>query len=386
MRQTGQVTQIPSLSPGMAVLDVDLAAIAHNVRTLRERVNRPLMAVVKADGYGHGLADSARAALAGGADAIGVTTLDEARALRAAGLDCRVLSWLHTPGSDFAWTVGAGVELGLSTRAALDEIAASAPGAVVHLKIDTGLGRAGCPVADWPQLVERAAKLVRDGSITVAGIWSHFAFADAPGHPTVQAQIRNLHAAADVARGAGLEGFALHLANSAATLTDPAAWCDLVRPGIAIYGLDPMGGDPAAFGLRPAMRASARVLMVKDVPAGTGVSYGLTYTTTRDTRLAVVPVGYADGIPRAASGRAPVTIGGERYTIAGRVCMDQFVVDVGDAPVVAGDEVVLWGDAQYGEPTAQEWADAASTIHYEIVARAGGRFVRQHHDDLRGRR
>lgn len=368
----------------MAVLDIDLAAITHNTRVLRERVGRPLMAVVKADGYGHGLIPTARAALAGGADALGLTTLDEAREVRSAGIDARVLSWLHTPGSAFAWAVGNHVELGLSSLEALEEIAGAASGAVVHLKIDTGLGRAGCPPDAWPALVRRAAELAASGAVRVAGVWSHFAFADAPGHPTVQAQVRNLHAAADVVRAAGLEGFEVHIANSAATLTDPGAWCDLVRPGVSLYGLDPMGGDPAAFGLRPAMRASARVLMVKDVPAGTGVSYGLTYTTERPTRLAVVPVGYADGIPRAASSRGPVAIGGERYQIAGRVCMDQFVVDVGDAEVRAGDEAVLWGDAAYGEPTAQEWADAAGTIHYEIVARAGGRFVRRHHDDLRG--
>ncbi len=369
----------------MAVLDVDLSAITDNVRTLRARVDRPLMAVVKADGYGHGLVEAARAALAGGADSLGVTTLGEARALREAGVDAPLLSWLHAPGADFGWAIGAGVALGLSSLEALEAVAAAGAGAAVHLKIDTGLGRAGCTADDWPALVERAAGLAADGRLSVAGIWSHFAFADAPGHPTVRRQVVNLRAAADVARAAGLDGFALHIANSAATLTDPDAWCDVVRPGVAVYGLDPMGGDPAAYGLRPAMRASARVLMAKDVPAGTGVSYGLTYTTNAPTRLAVVPVGYADGIPRAASNKAPVAIGGRRYRIAGRVCMDQFVVDVGDAPVAAGDEVVLWGDAAYGEPTAQEWADAADTIHYEIVARVGGRFVRRHHDDLRGR-
>ncbi len=369
----------------MAVLDIDLAALTHNTATLRARVGRPLMAVVKADGYGHGIVESARAALAGGADALGVTILDEARTLRGAGIEARVLSWLHTPGTDFAWALGAGVELGVSTIEALEAIADAGDGGVVHLKIDTGLGRAGCPPDQWPALVARAAELESARRVRIAGVWSHFAFADAPGHPTVQAQITALHEAAEVARASGLDGFALHIANSAASLTDPGAWCDMVRPGVSLYGLDPMGGDPSEYDLWPAMRASARVLMVKEVPAGTGVSYGLTYTTSRATRLAVVPVGYADGIPRAASGRAPVTIDGVRYPIAGRVCMDQFVVDVGDADVHAGDEVVLWGDAAYDEPTAQEWADAAGTIHYEIVARAGGRFARRHHNDLRGR-
>ena len=369
----------------MAVLDIDLAAIQHNVALLRARADRPLIAVVKGDGYGHGLLEAARAALAAGADALGVTTLAEARAVREAGVGARLVSWLHTAGADFRWAVDNDVELGISSVDTLEEIGALARGARLHLKIDTGLARAGCPADLWPSLVARAAELQRVGSVRVVGVWSHLACADSPGDPTVRAQIARLHAAADVARQAGLTDVALHIANSAATLSEPDSWCDAVRPGIALYGLDPMGGDSRRFDLWPAMRASARVLLAKDVPAGTGVSYGHTYTTARRTRLAVIPVGYADGIPRAASGKAPVMIRGRHYRIAGRVCMDQFVVDVGDDPVEAGDEAVLWGDASYGEPTAQQWADAAGTIHYEIVARAGGRFVRSHHDDLRRR-
>lgn len=369
----------------MAVLDVDLAAIRHNVSMLRARVDRPLIAVVKGDGYGHGLLQVTDAALAAGADAIGVTTLAEARAVREAGVRGRLVSWLHTPGSDFGWALANNVELGISTLGALEEIAAAGAGARLHLKIDTGLARAGCPGHLWPELITRAAELQAAGRVQVVGIWSHFACADSPGDPSVRAQLDRLHDAATLAREAGLSDFALHIANSAATLTEPDSWCDAVRPGVALYGLDPMAGDSRRFDLWPAMRASARILLTKDVPAGTGVSYGLTYTTSKATRLAVVPVGYADGIPRAASNKAPVMIRGRHYQIAGRVCMDQFVVDVGDDPIEAGDEAVLWGDAAYGEPTAQQWADAAETIHYEIVARAGGRFVRRHHDDLRRR-
>lgn len=369
----------------MAVLDVDLAAIRHNVEVLRSRANRPLLAVVKGDAYGHGLLEVTRAVLAAGAVGIGVTTLAEARAVREAGVRDRVVSWLHTPGSNFGWALANDVEIGISAIEALEEIAAAGPGARVHLKIDTGLARSGCPVDRWPELVARAAALEAAGELHIVGIWSHFACADTPGHPSIRAQLDRLHAAAAVARSAGLNDFALHIANSAATLTEPDSWLDAVRPGVSLYGLDPMAGDSRRLDLHPAMRASARILLAKDVPAGTGVSYGLTYTTNRATRLVVVPVGYADGIPRAASDKGPVMIRGNHYRIAGRVCMDQFVVDVGDDPVEAGDEAVLWGDPSYGEPSAQQWADAAGTIHYEIVARAGGRFVRRHHDDLRRR-
>lgn len=369
----------------MAVLDVDLAAIRHNVSLLRGRVDRPLIAVVKGDGYGHGLLEVTGAALAAGADAIGVTTLAEARVVRQGGITSRLISWLHTTGSDFGWALANDVELGISALGALEEIAGAGAGARLHLKVDTGLARAGCPADRWPELIERAAALHAAGRVQVVGIWSHFACADSPGDPSIRAQLDCLHEAAALARDAGLSDFELHIANSAATLAEPDSWCDAVRPGVSLYGLDPMGGDSRRFDLWPAMRASARVLLVKDVPAGTGVSYGLTYTTDRATRLAVVPVGYADGIPRAASNKAPVMVRGRHYRIAGRVCMDQFVVDVGNDPVEAGDEAVLWGDAAYGEPTAQQWADAAETIHYEIVARAGGRFVRRHHDDLRRR-
>lgn len=367
----------------MAVLDVDLAAISDNVRALREHAARPLIAVVKADGYGHGLTEVATAALAGGADALGVTTLGEARTLRAADPNARIISWLHTGGADFGWALNNNIELGVPSLQMLREIAAAGDGARLHLKIDTGLARSGCPRELWPALVAEVAALQDAGRLSVAAIWSHFACSDEIGHPSIQAQIDRLHEAAAIARDAGLRGFGLHIANSAAMLTEPKSLCDAVRPGIAIYGLDPTGGDESRFGLRPAMRASARVLLAKDVPAGTGVSYGLTYTTDRATRLVVVPVGYADGIPRAASNRAPVMIRGRHYRIAGRVCMDQFVVDVGDAPIETGDEAVLWGDPAYGEPTAQQWADAADTIHYEIVSRVGGRFVRRHHADLR---
>jgi alanine racemase len=361
---------------------VDLDAIAANTAVLRERVGRPLMAVVKADGYGHGLVPAARAALAGGADALGVAVLEEALALRAAGVAAPLLAWLHTPGTDYAAALTADVEVSVNAEWALAEVVAAARAtgrtAPVHLFADTGLSREGATEAEWPGLVAAAARAQADGDVAVVGLWSHMAYADAPTHPTIGAQVRVFEEAVALARAAGLTEARLHLANSAATVALPDTWYDMVRPGIAVYGLDPLGGDPAAHGLRPAMTVRARAALTKRVPAGVGVSYGHTYFPERETTLLLVPVGYADGVPRAAGNRAPVLAAGAHRTIAGRVCMDQFVLDVGDAEVHAGDEVVLWGPGDGGEPTAQDWADALDTIHYELVTRIGGRFTRRY--------
>jgi alanine racemase len=365
-----------------AEIVVDLDAIAANTAVLRERVGRPLMAVVKADGYGHGLLPAARAVLAGGADALGVAVLDEALALRAGGVTAPILSWLHGPGTDYAAALTADIEVSVNAGWALDEVvtAARATGrtARLHLKADTGLSRGGATPAEWPALVAAAARAQADGDVVVVGLWSHMAYADAPTHPTIAAQVAVFEEAVELARAAGLTEARRHLANSAATVALPDTWYDLVRPGVALYGLDPLGGDPADHGLRPAMTVRAAVALTKRVPAGVGVSYGHTYFPDRETTLALVPVGYADGVPRAAGNRAPVLAGDAQRTIAGRVCMDQFVLDVGDAEVAPGDEVVLWGPGDRGEPTAQQWADAVDTIHYELVTRVGGRFARRY--------
>ena len=361
---------------------VDLDAIAANTAVLREHVGRPLMAVVKADGYGHGLVPAARAVLAGGADQLGVAVLEEALALRAAGVTAPLLAWLHGPGTDYAAALAADVELSVNAEWALAEVVAAARAtgvqARMHLFVDTGLSREGATAADWPGVVAAAARAQADGEIAVVGVWSHMAYADAPTHPTIGAQVRVFEEAVGVAREAGLTDARLHLANSAATVALPGTWYDMVRPGVALYGLDPLGGNPADHGLRPAMTVRATVALTKRVPAGVGVSYGHTYFPDRETTLALVPVGYADGVPRAGGNRVPVLAGGEQRVIAGRVCMDQFVLDVGDAAVAPGDEVVLWGPGDRGEPTAQQWADAIDTIHYELVTRIGGRFTRRY--------
>ncbi|MGH3344460.1 MAG: alanine racemase, partial [Carbonactinosporaceae bacterium] len=294
----------------------------------------------------------------------------------------RVLSWLGCPGEPWGEAIIADVDLSANAVWAIDEIAAAAREvgrpARVHLKVDTGLGRAGATGHDWPAVVDAALKAQADGPLCVVGLWSHLAYADAPGHPTIARQIAAFRAAVAYAERAGVRPEVRHLANSAATLTLPVAHFDLVRPGIAVYGLSPGPGvgDAAALGLRPAMTFAGRLALVKRVPAGHGVSYGHEYVTERQTTLGVVPIGYADGVHRHATNVGPVLAAGRRRTIAGRVCMDQFVVDLGDDPAQAGDEVLLFGPGEQGEPTAQEWASALDTISYEIVSRVGPRVPR----------
>ena len=386
------MTQALDLWPARAT--VDLGALRDNVRVLRERAGgAELMAVVKADAYGHGLVPSARAALEGGACSLGVAQPTEALALRAAGVEAPVLAWLVAPGTDVAPLLAARVEVAVSAPWLLDALAAAAREtgvtALVQLKADTGLGRNGAfslpvrrgdPRTDWQDLVDSAARLEAEGALRVRGLFTHFAYADAPEHPTVRAQQEAFADAVAVAEAAGLRPEVRHMANSAATLTTPQAAWDMVRPGLAVYGLSPVPDIASAsdLGLRPAMRVTARVAVAKRVPAGQGISYGHTYLTPRETTVVDVPLGYADGIPRHASGAAPVQVHGQRCTVAGRVCMDQFVVDVGDLPVEAGDEVVLFGAGDDGEPTAQDWAEAAGTISYEIVTRFGPRVPRVH--------
>lgn len=331
------------------------------------------MAIVKGDGYGHGLVPSAQAALRGGASWLGVCTLGEALELRHAGITAPILAWLLAPGLSLRDAVEADVDLSASSVGLLEEVVAAARAAGrparVQLKVDTGLSRGGAGPADWVELCSAAAKAEAGGDVAVVGVWSHFVYADVPDHATTDRQLAAFEAALDTAERLGLTPVMRHLANSAATLTRPETHFDIVRPGIACYGLSPVPGRD--FGLRPAMTVRARVLLTKRVPAGTGVSYGHAYTTQRETTLALIPLGYADGVPRAASNVAPVRLAGANLPIAGRVCMDQFVLDCGDAEVAAGDVATLFGPGDDGEPTADVWASAVDTINYEIVTRMG---------------
>jgi alanine racemase len=375
----------PPPTSARAEIVVDLDAVRHNVRTLKDRVEgRALMVVVKADGYGHGMLEVARAAREAGAEWLGVAVVEEALALRAAGDTGPLLTWLAVPGEDFRPAVEAEVDVTAYTVSQLDEIrcAARAAGvrARVQLKVDTGLSRGGSTQEEWPDLVAAAVAAEASGEIRVTGVWSHFACSDEPEHPANDAQEEVFRWAVDLAERSGLRPEVRHLCNSAGALTRPSSWFDLVRCGIAAYGLTPMPEVASSdeLGLVPAMTVQGRLAVVKEVRAGSGVSYGHTYVAVHDTTVGVVPAGYADGIPRHASSKAPVLAAGQVRPIAGRVCMDQFVLDLGDADAAAGDPVVLFGRGEHGEPTAQDWADACGTISYEIVTRIGGRMQRRY--------
>jgi alanine racemase len=354
---------------------IDLGALGSNVRTLRAAVApAATMVVVKADAYGHGALESARAAEAAGAEWLGVVDIAEAVALRSAGIRAPILAWLHGSDSDFQAAVDADIDLGISTFGQLERVGATVGLARIQLKVDTGLSRNGIEERESAELFRRAAELERDGRVAVRGVWSHLANA---GETEDREQLRRLLAAVDTARDAGLRPSLVHLAATAGALSFAESRLDLVRLGIGVYGLSPLEGTTAsALGLRPVMELSAEIVSVKRVPAGSGVSYGYTYRTARETTLALVPLGYADGIPRSASSVAPVSINGTTYQINGRVAMDQFVVDVGDDEVAIGDRAILFGDPSTGVPSAEDWADAADTINYEIVTRIGPRVTR----------
>jgi alanine racemase len=379
----------PSAPQAEALIDLD--AIARNVRLLCGHAgDAAVMAVVKADAYNHGAAEVARTALASGAAELGVTTVEEALELRAAGIDAPILSWLHTPDTDFTTAIAAGIELSVSSPRHLGSVVAAARAlgstATVSLKVDTGLGRNGVSPFELGDTLQDLARAEAEGAVRLRGMFSHLAHADQPHHPVIDTQAARLEHAVAEARRVGLRPELVHLANSAAVLTRPDLRFDMVRPGIAIYGLSPVP-ELGGFGLRPAMTLRARVALVKKIAAGEGVSYGHTWIAPRDTTVALLPVGYADGIPRALGGRFEVQIGGRRHPQIGRVCMDQVVVDLGPDPagIAEGDVAVLFGSGDDGEPVAQDWADALDTIHYEVVTGVRGRIVRSFtgREDLR---
>ena len=365
---------------------IDLDAIRHNVRHLVQ-LTAParLLAVVKADAYGHGILPVARAALEAGAEWLGVAHISEALPLRAAAIQVPVLAWLHTTDSDFHAAIAADVDLGCSGWE-LGPIVTAAQQlrktARIHLKIDTGLGRNGSTPDDWIALVTRARQAELAGDVTIVGIFSHLAVADEPWRVETDQQIAAFTTAVEQARAAGLNPSVRHLANSSGTLSRPDTHFDLVRAGLAIYGLSPFTGQTSAdLGLRPAMTLRTLVSVCKDVPAGQGVSYGLNYRTAAPTTLALIPLGYADGIPRIATG-GPVRVNGVTYPVVGRIAMDQMVIDLGQAGLVTaggsviGAEAVLFGPGDDGEASVDEWAAAAGTINYEVVTRVSPRVPR----------
>jgi alanine racemase len=359
---------------------IDLAAVRRNIATIAERVSPArVMVVVKADAYGHGAVRVAEAAIDAGATWLGVADLTEALALRDAGITAPVLAWLHAPDAPFARAIAHDIDLGISSEEQLEQAARAAAEtsttANVHLKIDTGLSRNGVPREQWRSVVTAAIAHGRAGRIRVVGIFSHLANTDAASDA---AQLAAFEHALAVASAVGLEPEVRHLASTAAALALPAARFDLVRIGIGTYGVSPYGGarTPSELGLTPAMTLRARVVSVRRVEQGAGVSYDHTWRAERSTNLALVPLGYADGVPRQASNRGEVLLAGRRRPVVGRIAMDQFVVDVGDDAVAVGDPVVLFGDPATGAPSAEDWAGAADTIGYEIVTRIGSRVPR----------
>jgi alanine racemase len=375
----------PPASPHAQVV-VDLGAIRHNVRRVRELVadgpGTPpaLMVVVKADGYGHGMVPVARAAREAGADWIGVATHQEALALREAGDTGRLLCWLAVHGADFAPLVEADVDVTAYSSAQVDDVVRGAREADrvarLQLKFDTGLSRGGASRSDWLELIAAARIAQDEGVAVVTGLWSHLACADEPDHPANAQQQQAFDEACALAADGGLRPEVRHLANSAGALLIPSTRHDLVRVGISTYGFSPAPYvvSSADLGLVPAMTVSGTVVLAKELQAGDGVSYGHTYVAPEAMRVALVPMGYGDGVPRHASSTAEVQIDGGRGQVLGRICMDQLVVR---APYAhAGDEVVLFGPGTRGEPTATDWARWSGTIDYEIVTRMGGRQTR----------
>ncbi|WP_043440734.1 alanine racemase [Arthrobacter sp. L77] len=371
--------------------EIDLDALRHNIRHLRD-VAHParVMAVVKADAYGHGALPVARAALEAGAAWLGVAHVSEGVALRKAGIEAPILAWLHTVRTDFTAGVEHGLDLGISGWE-LEHVVAAARElerpAIVHLKIDTGLGRNGCPPEQWEALLGRAVAHQEEGLIRVVGIFSHLAVADEPARPETDLQVQAFRDAVAVAENAGIDVEVRHLANTPATFSRPDCHFDLVRVGLGIYGLSPFADQGSEdLGLRPVMTFSTTVANCKEVPAGQGVSYGYAYRTRKPTTLGLIPVGYADGVPRIATG-APVLVGGRVYPVVGRIAMDQLVIDFGTPGLVdtpaspLGERAVLFGGRD--SPPVEDWAAAAQTINYEVVTRISDRVERVYLDASR---
>ena len=362
----------------MRTLTIDLDAIVHNYKTMLAKTEAAVLPVIKANAYGHGMVEVAKALEAADCGGFAVADIQEGLTLREAGVTAAVLAWLLDPQDDFVAAVANDIDLGIASIAQLHKALAAAEKsgeiAHLHLKIDTGLGRNGATQAEWAGLLAETAKAVATGKVQVIGIFSHLS---STGEKEDLAQVERFKLALDIAKREGVDYEFAHLTASDGSLAYPDAHFGMIRVGIALYGLDPFSSHRAnEYGLRPAMTASAKVIQTKRVPAGTQVSYGYLHTTEQETTLALVPVGYAEGLPRNATGKAHVSINGKNYPILSRIAMDQFVLDVGNDNVQVGDDVVLFGDPAKGHPSVDDLADAADTINYEIVTRMGGRFKR----------
>ena len=366
-----------------ASAEINLSAIADNIKLIKGKTNAQVLAVVKADAYGHGLIQVGKAAEAAGANWLGTALLEEGIALRNSGIKVPIISWLTPLGEDFKTAINLDIDLSISSIELLTEVIAA--GKVVkkiprvHIEVDTGMSRGG--VGDnWQLFLTELSKTVKANEINIIGIWSHFARADEPGQVMNQAQLNTFEDRIKSASDVGIKPEFIHIANSAAALTNNSAHKNIIRWGIGLYGLSPdidNLGDSKSLKLKPAMRLKAKLHLVKAVKAGVSVGYGGTAITKSDTKLGVVTLGYADGVPRNANNLAGVFVDGKRAPLIGRVSMDQFVVDLGiNSSAKTGDEVIVFGDGSSGEYTADEWAKASGTINYEIVTRIGSRVPR----------
>ena len=353
-------------------LTIDLEAVAANTRVFAARATNGLMAVVKADGFGHGATAVARTALSAGAERLGVTSLDEAFALRSDGLVAPILSWLNPVDADWPTAVARDVEVAVPSVEHLEAVARTAPGSSVHLQLDTGLARDGAAPADWAALCIAARRAERKHRLRVVGLMGHLPCAEETGHASTALGRARFAWALAAARGFGLRPTHRHLAATAATLTDPASHHTYCRVGAGLVGIDPS----QTTSLRGALTLTAPLVTLRDVRTGTGVGYGHTWIADRPTRLGLLPVGYADGLPRSASGRAEVLVAGVRRPLVGRISMDMAVVDLGDLAVPLGSVVTLIGPGDAGEPTVRDWAGWSDVLEHEIVTGLGSRLER----------
>ncbi len=366
-----------------ACVEVNLSAIAQNFKSIKSQTTADVLAVVKADAYGHGLIPVSKALEDAGVDWFGTALLEEAINLRKAGILKPIISWLTPLGEDFKSAIDLDIDLGIPSIDLLDEVIKTASltgkAARIHLEIDTGMSRGGV-LSEWDQLIKSALAGVNLKQLKVIGIWSHFARADEPDELMNQEQLSLFEEKVNQAKAAGIDAQFIHIANSAALFTNKSSHKNIIRSGIALFGLSPdikTIGDSSSLGLKPAMKLKAKLNLVKDVKAGASVGYGGTAVIKSDTKLGVVALGYADGIPRNTNNLAGVFVDKKRAPIIGRVSMDQFVVDLGiTSTAKTGDEVIVFGDGSSGEYTVDEWAKAANTINYEIITRIGPRVPR----------
>lgn len=375
----------------MRIAAVDHRVIRGNLRAIQQAAGVDhVIAAVKADAYGHGLVEVSRTLVAAGVDALGVFDLDEALQLRRAGISAPVLAWMLDDWNALGDAVEAGITFGVSHVEQLHSVsnAAAEAGGVarVHLEFDTGLSRGGASESEWMSLLEATRDAQAAGAVVLDGLFTHLANTTREDN---QHQAERFQDVIDLANGMGLYPALVHIAASEAALGSDSFPANAIRVGIALYGLEPGGSVSLrdTLGSTPALTLTSNVVDIRQVDTGTAASYGSIWRAHRPSRLALVPIGYADGLPRAASGKAWVSINGQRFPVAGRIAMDQILVDVTDGQegsdgwVQVGDSVVVWGDPGAGHPTADDWAEWAGTIGYELVTKIGKR-VRFHHVDV----